>query len=173
MNMTTLRENQNNENKDLIFPLLKTTENNSNQISNNNNNIENSINILIENHILKPITISFDNINYVIQNKQLFHFYQKLPTKQILTNISGIFPPGMNAILGRIFLFTKKKSFLFLLGPTGCGKSTLLDILADRKDHQGLSGNIYVSGHIRPKYFRHMIGYVIQDGKEIILKIIF
>jgi ATP-binding cassette subfamily G (WHITE) protein 2 len=51
-----------------------------------------------------------------------------------------------------------------LLGPTGCGKSTLLDILADRKENRGLSGNVFVSGQVRPSYFKYVIGYVIQDG---------
>jgi ATP-binding cassette subfamily G (WHITE) protein 2 len=55
-----------------------------------------------------------------------------------------------------------------LLGPTGCGKSTLLDILADRKDNHGLSGRVFVSGQPRPTYFKYFIGYVIQDGREIL-----
>lgn len=52
------------------------------------------------------------------------------------------------------------------IGPTGCGKSTLLDILADRKDSRGLSGNVLVSGKPRPSYFKYIIGYVVQDGKN-------
>ncbi|CAF4632889.1 unnamed protein product, partial [Rotaria socialis] len=44
--------------------------------------------------------------------------------KQILTNVSGIFRTGMNAIMG----------------PTGCGKASLLDLLADRKDREGFEG---------------------------------
>jgi ATP-binding cassette subfamily G (WHITE) protein 2 len=50
------------------------------------------------------------------------------------------------------------------IGPTGCGKSTLLDILADRKDSRGLTGNVFVSGRPRPAYFKYTVGYVIQDG---------
>jgi len=53
-----------------------------------------------------------------------------------------------------------------LIGPTGCGKSTLLDILADRKDSRGLSGSVFVSGQPRPSYFKYIIGYVIQDGRN-------
>jgi ABC-type multidrug transport system ATPase subunit len=53
-----------------------------------------------------------------------------------------------------------------LIGPTGCGKSTLLDILADRKASHGLSGNVFVSGQPRPIYFKYVIGYVIQDGRN-------
>ena len=46
--------------------------------------------------------------------------------KQILTDLTGIFQVGMNAIMG----------------PTGCGKSSLLDLLADRKDRQGFEGEM-------------------------------
>ena len=57
--------------------------------------------------------------------------------------------------------------FVFLCkGPSGCGKSTLLDILADRKDTRGLTGNVLVSGRSRPSYFKYMVGYVIQDGRR-------
>ena len=63
----------------------------------------------------------------------------------------------MNAILGMIIYSNFINSniiFIYLLiGPTGCGKSTLLDILADRKDNHGLSGNVFVSGQPRPSLF--------------------
>ena len=49
------------------------------------------------------------------------------------------------------------------LGPTGCGKSSLLDILADRKDSRGLSGQVYIDGYPPPPSFKHIIGYVVQD----------
>jgi ATP-binding cassette subfamily G (WHITE) protein 2 len=61
----------------------------------------------------------------------------------------------------------------FLIGPTGCGKSTLLDILADRKDSHGLSGSVFVSGQIRPTYFKYVIGYVIQDGRKCLIFFLF
>ncbi|UJR23946.1 hypothetical protein I4U23_026914 [Adineta vaga] len=67
--------------------------------------------------------------------------------KQILFNLSGVFTPGMNAILG----------------PTGCGKSTLLDILADRKDPRGLTGNVLVNGRSRSINFKYNVGYVVQE----------
>ncbi|CAF4889829.1 unnamed protein product, partial [Rotaria magnacalcarata] len=50
--------------------------------------------------------------------------------QNILNNMSGIFKQGMNAILGS----------------TGSGKSSLLDILADRKDRQGLEGQVLING---------------------------
>jgi ATP-binding cassette, subfamily G (WHITE), member 2 len=48
-------------------------------------------------------------------------------------------------------------------GPTGCGKSSLLDILADRKDPHGLSGQVLVDGLPPPPTFKYIVGYVVQD----------
>jgi len=50
-----------------------------------------------------------------------------------------------------------------ILGPTGCGKSSLLDILADRKDPRGLSGQVLVDGRSPPPSFKYIVGYVVQD----------
>jgi ATP-binding cassette subfamily G (WHITE) protein 2 len=78
--------------------------------------------------------ISFHSINYTLQS-QKFSVFIPIPGlekthQQILSDLSGIFRPGMNAILG----------------PTGSGKSSLLDILADRKDRQGLEGQVLIDG---------------------------
>ncbi|XP_066135177.1 broad substrate specificity ATP-binding cassette transporter ABCG2 isoform X2 [Saccopteryx bilineata] len=64
-----------------------------------------------------------------------------------LFSSSGIMRPGLNAILG----------------PTGGGKSSLLDILAARKDPQGLSGDVLINGAPRPANFKCNSGYVVQD----------
>lgn len=53
--------------------------------------------------------------------------------------------------------------FASFLGPTGCGKSSLLDILADRKDHHGLEGDVLVDGHPLPSSYKYLVGYVVQD----------
>lgn len=45
----------------------------------------------------QSLTISFENINYRIKSSS---FWNSIPTKQILDDVSGRFPPGMNAILG-------------------------------------------------------------------------
>lgn len=96
-------------------------------------------------------TISFDSINYKISSKKWYNyvipFCLKTHQKQILYNVSGIFKPGMNAILG----------------PTGSGKSTLLDILANRKDRQGLTGEILLDGQPYRQHINSRIGYVVQD----------
>ncbi len=183
--MTTLieEENDDDEKKDIVFPLLKTATpiiSESTLIDSNKHHyydIDKSVEISFDKNLFKPVTISFSNINYIIGNEkikkkqifQIFPFWKSIQNKQILSNISGIFPPGMNAILGRLFIwisiqFSNVFLFIYLLGPTGCGKSTLLDILADRKDNRGLSGNVFVSGQPRPTYFKYIVGYVIQDG---------
>ncbi len=96
-------------------------------------------------------TISFHSINYVLESRQCCDFlplsFLKKKQKQILYDISGIFKPGMNAILG----------------PTGSGKSSLLDILADRKDRRGLEGNVFLDGQPQTSDFKYRVGYVVQD----------
>ena len=74
---------------------------------------------------------------------------QSKKTKSILSNVSGIFPTGLNAILG----------------PTGCGKSTLLDILADREAQNSYQGEVLINTFSRPSSsaYRYMMGYVVQD----------
>ncbi|CAF4204803.1 unnamed protein product, partial [Adineta steineri] len=95
-------------------------------------------------------TLSFHNIRYVVgeRRKNCYLSCIKLKSgKKIINNVSGIFTSGMNAIMG----------------PTGCGKSSLLDILADRKDPHGLSGQIFVDGYPPPPSFKYIVGYVVQD----------
>ncbi|CAF1466300.1 unnamed protein product, partial [Didymodactylos carnosus] len=50
-----------------------------------------------------------------------------------------------------------------ILGPSGCGKSSLLDILAARKDPNGLSGKVFINGQIQTVNFKYRVGYVVQD----------
>jgi ATP-binding cassette subfamily G (WHITE) protein 2 len=96
-------------------------------------------------------TISFNSINYTIHSTKCYNSFLasciKKKQKQILYDLSGIFQPGMNAILG----------------PTGSGKSTLLDILANRKHRQGLSGEVLIDGQTYTQDFNSQIGYVVQD----------
>ena len=96
-------------------------------------------------------TISFNSINYTIHSRKcsdyLFASCLKDKHKQILYNLSGVFKPGMNAILG----------------PTGSGKSSLLDILANRKNREDLTGELLVDGQTYTEDFNSSIGYVVQD----------
>lgn len=88
-------------------------------------------------------TVSFHNINYAVPVK----VDGKKGEKIILNDINGVFGPGMNAILG----------------PTGSGKTSLLDVLAARKDPNGLSGTVLIDGAPQPENFRLCSGYVVQD----------
>ncbi|XP_038629693.1 broad substrate specificity ATP-binding cassette transporter ABCG2-like isoform X1 [Scyliorhinus canicula] len=63
------------------------------------------------------------------------------------SGMNGVLNPGLNAILG----------------PTGSGKSSFLDILAARKDHRGLSGEVLIDGIPQPSNFKCISGYVVQD----------
>ncbi|XP_060103373.1 broad substrate specificity ATP-binding cassette transporter ABCG2-like [Heteronotia binoei] len=92
-------------------------------------------------------TVSFYNISYKMKVKTGYICFKRTIQKEILTDISGIMKPGLNAILG----------------PTGSGKSSFLDILATRKDPHGLTGEILINGYPQPPYFKHMSGYVVQD----------
>ncbi|XP_038060930.1 broad substrate specificity ATP-binding cassette transporter ABCG2-like isoform X2 [Patiria miniata] len=88
-------------------------------------------------------TVSFHNISYTVKTKE----DGKKINKVILNDVSGVFGPGMNAILG----------------PTGSGKTSLLDVLAARKDPKGLSGTVLIDGRAQPKNFKLVSGYVVQD----------
>lgn len=103
---------------------------------------ENTMSIGADRLQLQGTTISFHNIRYTVDTK----VNKKKTKKDIVKGISGIFPPGMNAILG----------------PTGCGKTTTLDILADRKDMSRVTGYIMVDGAKTPSNFKRMTGYVVQ-----------
>ncbi|XP_072050825.1 broad substrate specificity ATP-binding cassette transporter ABCG2-like [Amphiura filiformis] len=89
-------------------------------------------------------SLSFHNIHYTVKVSD-GKFKKK--DKVILNDINGVFGPGMNAIMG----------------PTGGGKTSLLDVLAGRKDKQGLSGTVLINGLPQPADFRLISGYVIQD----------
>ncbi|CAI9720234.1 ATP-binding cassette sub-family G member 2-like [Octopus vulgaris] len=65
---------------------------------------------------------------------------------------SGIFPSGMNAIMG----------------PTGSGKSSLLNVISGQKNPAGLSGTLLINGRLPPVNFKCKVGYVEQVGSELI-----
>ncbi|XP_072051511.1 broad substrate specificity ATP-binding cassette transporter ABCG2-like [Amphiura filiformis] len=88
--------------------------------------------------------LSFHDVHYTVQCKE---GRCKKVEKTILKGISGVFKPGLNAIMG----------------PTGSGKTTFLDILAARKDTSGLTGRVLVNGKPLPADFRLISGYVIQN----------
>ncbi|XP_013005541.1 broad substrate specificity ATP-binding cassette transporter ABCG2-like isoform X3 [Cavia porcellus] len=95
----------------------------------------------------KSLVLSFHNISYRVKVKHGSLPCRKTIEKEILSNISGIMRPGLNAIMG----------------PTGAGKSVLLDVLAGRKDSRGLSGDVLINGELPPADFKCNSGYVVQD----------
>ena len=82
--------------------------------------------------------LSFHRLDYKVITGRPF----KRRVKTILRDVSGIFEPGLNAIMG----------------PTGGGKTSLLDLLAKRKEADGLMGDILLNGQPLPKDFRLMSG---------------
>jgi len=97
----------------------------------------------------KSSIISFRNVNYEVDvpSRELRSCCRSKEKQYIVKDASGVFGPGVNAILG----------------PTGSGKTSLLDILAGRKNRKGLSGEVLVNGSKQPSNYKCMIGYVIQD----------
>ncbi|XP_067893734.1 broad substrate specificity ATP-binding cassette transporter ABCG2-like [Heterodontus francisci] len=95
----------------------------------------------------RGMIVSFSNISYKVQLTR-GHFYQQTKsTKDVLTDVSGVMKPGMNAVMG----------------PVGAGKATLLDILAARKEATGLTGEVLVDGVPQPVNFNCIAGYVVHD----------
>lgn len=95
----------------------------------------------------KNTMLTFDEINYsVLIKKGPCSCVRQAEKKVILTDVSGIMKPGLNAIMG----------------PTGSGKSSLLDVLAGRKDPKGLTGEVLINGVPLPKNFKRISGYVVQ-----------
>ncbi|XP_063103323.1 broad substrate specificity ATP-binding cassette transporter ABCG2-like [Cavia porcellus] len=96
---------------------------------------------------IKGAVLSFHNISYRVKTKSGFMLGKKTVEKDILSNISGIMRPGLNAIVG----------------PPGSGKSVLLDVLAARKNPEKFSGDVCINGKPYPANFKCDSGYVSQD----------
>ncbi|XP_016850781.2 broad substrate specificity ATP-binding cassette transporter ABCG2 [Anolis carolinensis] len=92
-------------------------------------------------------TLAFRNISYSVITPWTFPFKGR-EEKEVLSDVSGIMKPGMNAVLG----------------PTGSGKTSLLDILAGWKDPKGLkSGQIFMDGKLVDANFHKCSAYVVQE----------
>jgi hypothetical protein len=113
--MTTLVVT-NDEKENIVVPLLKNdditiTESNSNnhqdELTSTNKEDQQSIEISLYDSEFKPVTISFYNINYTIGHqtvkRETFPCCRSIPRKQVLSDVSGIFTSGMNAILGMLY----------------------------------------------------------------------
>ena len=101
-----------NETKDIISPLLsQTTHANHDTITIDTKSNGTHV-VSYDDNLLKSITISFEKINYTIGRtanngycQKIFSCWKQTPNKQILFDLSGVFTPGMNAILGIYFIF--------------------------------------------------------------------
>jgi len=95
-----------------------------------------------------PVTLGWSHLYYYVSIKK--GEKQKL-RRCLLDDVTGIAPPG---------------HLLAIMGPSGAGKTSLLNALAGRlprSNHGELQGDITVNGRPRDKFFRHMVGYVMQD----------
>ena len=103
----------------------------SNYVDSSTNNIKSSRSV-----------ISFRHLKYETTSGN----FCKKKEKKILRDVSGVFEPGLNAILG----------------PSGGGKTSLLDLLAKRRDVQPgeVDGQILLNGREYPKYFKHLAASV-------------
>ena len=76
---------------------------------------------------------------------------QGIPEKklQLLSNVSGVFSPGV---------------LTALVGSSGAGKTTLMDVLAGRKTGGYIEGDIKISGYPKEqRTFARISGYVEQN----------
>lgn len=68
---------------------------------------------------------------------------------QLLSNVSGVFSPGV---------------LTALMGSSGAGKTTLMDVLAGRKTGGYIEGDIKISGYLKEqRTFARISGYVEQS----------
>ncbi len=85
----------------------------------------------------KPAALSFENVSY------------RLNGKQILSDIQGAVHPGQ---------------LMAIMGASGAGKTTFLDILARKNKVGTVQGHFYVNGEkVLDDEFRSVIGFVDQE----------
>ncbi|KMT19204.1 hypothetical protein BVRB_1g015960 [Beta vulgaris subsp. vulgaris] len=97
----------------------------------------------------QPLSMTFHNVNYFVDMPKAMKA-KGLPEKklQLLSNVSGVFSPGV---------------LTALVGSSGAGKTTLMDVLAGRKTGGYIEGEIRISGHPKVQHtFARISGYVEQ-----------
>lgn len=95
----------------------------------------------------QPLTITFHNVNYFVDMPKEMSS-EGIPDKtlQLLSNVSGVFSPGI---------------LTALVGSSGAGNTTLMDCLAGRKTSGHIEGDIRISGCPKQqKTFARISGYV-------------
>ncbi|XP_050236360.1 ABC transporter G family member 31 [Mercurialis annua] len=98
----------------------------------------------------QPLTMTFHNVNYFVDMPKEMS-KQGVPEKklQLLSNVSGVFSPGV---------------LTALVGASGAGKTTLMDVLAGRKTGGYIEGDVKISGYPKEqRTFARISGYVEQN----------
>ncbi|KAL2898725.1 ABC transporter G family member 31 [Bienertia sinuspersici] len=98
----------------------------------------------------QPLSMTFHNVNYFVDMPKAMRA-KGLPEKklQLLSNVSGVFSPGV---------------LTALVGSSGAGKTTLMDVLAGRKTGGYTDGDIRISGYPKVQHtFARISGYVEQN----------
>ncbi|CAL5426860.1 unnamed protein product [Camellia sinensis] len=98
----------------------------------------------------QPLTMTFHNVNYFVDMPKEMSL-KGIPEKklQLLSNVSGVFSPGV---------------LTALVGSSGAGKTTLMDVLAGRKTGGYIEGDIRISGYQKEQStFARISGYVEQN----------
>ncbi|XP_019100821.1 PREDICTED: ABC transporter G family member 31 [Camelina sativa] len=98
----------------------------------------------------QPLTMTFHNVNYYVDMPKEMRSQGVPETRlQLLSNVSGVFSPGV---------------LTALVGSSGAGKTTLMDVLAGRKTGGYIEGDIRISGHPKEqRTFARISGYVEQN----------
>ncbi|KAL5778742.1 hypothetical protein ACOSQ2_009479 [Xanthoceras sorbifolium] len=98
----------------------------------------------------EPLAMTFHNVNYFVDMPKAMAS-KGVPEKklQLLSNVSGVFLPGV---------------LTALVGSSGAGKTTLMDVLAGRKTGGYIEGDIKISGYPKEqRTFARIAGYVEQN----------
>ncbi|KAA3458574.1 ABC transporter G family member 31-like [Gossypium australe] len=98
----------------------------------------------------EPLAMTFHNLNYFVDMPAEMSA-QGIPEMrlQLLSNVSGVFTPGV---------------LTALVGSSGAGKTTLMDVLSGRKTGGYIEGDIKISGYPKvQETFARISGYVEQN----------
>ncbi|KAK4762338.1 hypothetical protein SAY86_008106 [Trapa natans] len=98
----------------------------------------------------QPLTMTFNDVNYYVDMPPEMREQGIMERKlQLLSNVSGVFSPGV---------------LTALVGSSGAGKTTLMDVLAGRKTGGYIEGDIRISGYPKQQHtFARISGYVEQN----------
>ncbi|KAI0493371.1 hypothetical protein KFK09_023487 [Dendrobium nobile] len=98
----------------------------------------------------KPLTMTFQNVNYYIDApKEMIERGFSNKRLQLLENITGALRPGI---------------LTALMGISGAGKTTLMDVLCGRKTSGVIEGDIRIEGYPKiQKTFARVSGYCEQN----------